>query len=199
MKKKNLLIACAFLALSVLTLYSFKAPQKKADKDGVVGTIITSVLDYDHFTRINGDPTVINPKVSKWVPADGRQIPGSKLSELTQMQNAPDLRGRFLRGLNTIYSNGQPALSIATADEDDPNSNRKPGDYQGDIIKKHSHEFSHMIQVAPTEPHSGPGGFKHSPAGSEAYNNYSVTGENPDGGSETRPKNVSVYYYVKIN
>ncbi len=164
----------------------------------ILGTVIASVLEYDHLIRITGDPAVVNPAVSSWVPADGRPITGSAL-ERAGVASAPDLRGRFLRGLNTFFNNGQPALVLATADPDDPASNRTAGQFQGDQIKKHAHPFSHVIQVAPNEPHSAGGGFKHDAGGSEGYNNYSSVDENTDGGTETRPKNIGVYYYIKIN
>jgi|GEM_PF-6676168 len=112
----------------------------------ILGTVIASVLQYDHLIKITGDPAVVNPKTSQWIPADGRDIGKSQLSNATGLANAPDLRGRFLRGLNTIYSNGQPTLIIGTADEDDPNSNRKVGiDYQGDSFRLHAHSASGHI------------------------------------------------------
>ena len=163
-----------------------------------VGTVEASVLDYDNFIKITNDPKVIDPQKSTWIPADGRSIEGSKLSKLTNVGNAPDLRGTFLRGLNVIYSDGQPALDFKKSDPD--GANRKPGDSQSDVIKQHNHGFSHVIQVAPNEPNNGgTGGFSHQSSGTEHYNNYGAVGVNPDGGSETRPRNVAVYYYIKIN
>src|ERR1700761_7136881 len=150
MKTKNLLIPGVLIAMFFLTLYSFKTPPAPFDRNKVqLGTVEASVLDYDHLTRINGDPLIINVTHSAWVPADGRSIAGSALAQQTGMQNAPDLRGRFVRGLNTIYNVGQPALNPGVADSDDPSSNRKPGDFQGDLIRANVHAFSHVIQEAP--------------------------------------------------
>jgi hypothetical protein len=168
----------------------------------ILGTVIASVLEYDHLIAITGDPAVTNPATSGWIPADGRSIAGSKLSAQTGLQTAPDLRGRFLRGLNTIYSNGQPGLVISAADEDDPSSNRKAGDYQGDSFKLHSHVASGHINGSVC----GSNGTHDVDSGGDKWNcdpnlgdHNVVVSVTPFGGSETRPKNVSMYYYIKIN
>ncbi|HVW97892.1 MAG TPA: hypothetical protein VHA56_18120 [Mucilaginibacter sp.] len=171
-------------------------------KSSILGTVIASVLEYDHLIKITGDPVVINPKVSVWIPADGRSIDKSHLSEVTGALMAPDLRGRFLRGLNTIFSNGQPNLVIGAADEDDPNSNRKAGSYQADSLKLHPHNASGHINGSVC----GSNGSHDVDGGSEKWNcdpNFGdhnvVVSVQPFGGLETRPKNVAVYYYIKIN
>ncbi|MFI5163427.1 MAG: hypothetical protein ACHQHN_19265 [Sphingobacteriales bacterium] len=169
----------------------------------ILGTVIASVLQYDHLIKITGDPAVVNPKTSQWIPADGRDIGKSQLSNATGLANAPDLRGRFLRGLNTIYSNGQPTLIIGTADEDDPNSNRKVGsDYQGDSFRLHAHSASGHINGSVC----GSNGTHDVDGGGDKWNcdpNFGdhnvVVSIQPFGGLETRPKNIGVYYYIKIN
>src|ERR1700748_738334 len=103
----------------------------------ILGTIISSMLNYDQFCKVIGENPAVNDGTSSYAPCDGRGISGSTLQHDYAITNTPDLRGRFLRGLNTIYSPGQPVLIPATADEDDPSSNRKAGDYQGDIFKLH--------------------------------------------------------------
>ncbi|WP_428328738.1 hypothetical protein [Mucilaginibacter sp.] len=168
----------------------------------ILGTVIASVLDYDHLIKITGDPTVINPHTSVWIPADGRSIANSELSKQTGLTNAPDLRGRFIRGLNTIYSIGQPALVVSAADEDDPNSNRKAGEYQGDTFRLHAHSASGHINGSV----SGSNNTHDVSGGGDKWNSDPNFGDHnvvvsvqPFGGAETRPKNVSTYYYVKIN
>ena len=167
-----------------------------------VGTVITSVLDYDHFSKLNGDPLVIDTKVSAWVPADGRDIPNSVLAGLTGQTKAPDLRGRFLRGLNTIYNIGQPTLIISTADEDDPSSNRKPGEFQGDSFRNHAHAASGHINgsvCGSNGTHDVDGGGSKWNCDPNFGDHNVIVSIQPFGSSETRPKNVSVYYYIKIN
>ncbi|OCX50873.1 hypothetical protein BEL04_19300 [Mucilaginibacter sp. PPCGB 2223] len=168
----------------------------------VLGTIISSVLNYDQLCKVMQENPAIDNQNSSYVPCDGRNIEHSKLSELTGTLTVPDLRGRFLRGLNTIYSPGQPALVITSADEDDPNSNRKAGDYQADMLKLHPHTASGHINGSVC----GSNGTHDVDGGDEKWNcdpNFGdhnvVVSVQPFGGSETRPKNVSVYFYIKIN
>lgn len=174
----------------------------------IIGTVIASVLDYDHLTQITGDPKIVNPDrnshqpFSSWIPADGRPIAGSWLEQLTHMSNAPDLRGRFLRGLNEIYSVGELALNISTADEDDPNKNRKPGDFQGDTFRSHAHAASGHINgsvCGSNMTHDVDGGSEKWNADPNFGDHNVIVSVQPFGGTETRPKNVAVYYYIKIN
>ncbi|MFI5159218.1 MAG: hypothetical protein ACHQF4_10160 [Sphingobacteriales bacterium] len=197
MKKKNLLIIALLATLVFVALYSFKTvstPPPVSPKD--LGTIVASVLEYDKFAIINGDPAVIDPKTSKWIPADGRNITNSDLAGKTGILKAPDLRGRFLRGLNTFFNNGQPPLSVNSADTDDPSSNRKAGDFQDDELKSHSHTVN---------DNSASFAFRTAGMGIQSNNGQQVQfgkpniSINPTGGSETRPKNIAVYYYIKIN
>lgn len=162
----------------------------------ILGTVIASVLDYDHIVRITGDPNVIDPKKSSWIPADGRSIAGSQLANLTGVNIAPDLRGKFVRGLNTIYNVGQPALNLTMADVDDPASNRKAGSYQADVFSQHTHGYTHFNGGVITDMSNDQDQRRCS------YGNMIPATTDPassGGGSETRPKNVSVYYYIKIN
>lgn len=160
----------------------------------ILGTVIASVLDYDHLSKLTNDPKVINPQVSSWVPADGRSIAGSQLATITGNSNAPDLRGRFVRGLNEIYSVGEPALNKSTADPD--GDNRKPGDYQDDNFEAHSHSVT---------DHSAPFAFPTSGMGIQSDSGQQIQFGKPNisinatGGSETRPRNISLYFYIKIN
>lgn len=203
MKTKNVLIIAAFATLVSAALYSFKTastPPPVSSKD--LGTIVASVLEYDKFARINGDPAVINPKTSKWIPADGRDIANSDLAGKTGLLKAPDLRGRFLRGLNTFYNNGQAPFDPNTADVDDPASNRKAGDYQNDELKSHAHGANGHINGSI----SGSNNTHDVAEGDRKWNSDPNLGDHnvaiaiqPTGGNETRPKNIAVYYYIKIN
>lgn len=166
-----------------------------------LGTIISSVLNYDQLCDSIRESSSINNSTSSYVPCDGRSIVGSSLEKLTQqgpkqpdpaahMKKAPDVRGRFLRGLNQIYSVGEPAFNIA---EGDSQGQRTVGVYQPDELKAHTHVYS-MWNF----------GFNSSNDGGLGHNEVDVL---PDqarssqstGGAETRPKNVAVYFYLKIN
>lgn len=147
--------------------------------DGMpVGTVLTSMLDPTSFGTEIGDG---------WVLADGRDVSGSRYATLTSLNNVPDIRGMFLRGMNQGRSDGS----------EDPDT-RSVGDFQSDAFQGHIHSIT--------------GG-----SGGGAYVNPRVIAENSDQprstgnptsdgingtprtASETRPKNISVYYYVKIN
>lgn len=155
-------------------------------KDMPVGTIIASYLDVEHFylaTKNNerspgGTWTAAK---SKWCPADGRVVPGSLFLEIASQDRVPDLRGMFLRGLNVMEPVPQVSLS---PDRSDP-ENRAVGSYQADEIKTHRHGYR--------EPDGGGGSVQRGGMGLEPK----IT--DPTGGSETRPKNVAVYYYIRIN
>ena len=151
-----------------------------------LGTIIASVLEYDKFCQAINDSHNINNKKSTYVPCDGRTLNGSKLEEMG-VTHAPDLRGRFLRGLNVMYNHGQfPALNLSTADPE--GEGREAGSYQADEFKSHSHKYDNS--------YAGP---------QAGYGDNGRPGPNPDqntgstGGLETRPRNVAVFYYIKIN
>lgn len=156
----------------------------------ILGTIIASYLDYDHLIAITNDPNIINPIISRWIPADGRSIAGSALANQTGKMHAPDLRGKFLRGLNEFYNVGQPVLDPSQANPE----NKLLGDYQEDRIGRHTHPI-------PTNDDGTPvtnGNYK--TTGYSKRNGSTVaTQENDNNQGETRPKNISVYYYIKIN
>lgn len=159
-----------------------------------LGIIITSVLNYDQLCHVIGENALIKNATSSYVPCDGRNISGSKLSQATGKNEVPDLRGKFIRGLNVLYSVGQPE-PFRPDQNGDPQDNRVVGDYQHDELGAHTHTASST------------GGFAHSQSGMGIQSNsgHEVQFIAPDiaispaGGIETRPRNVSVYYYIKIN
>ena len=60
-------------------------------------------------------------------------------------------------------------------------------------VKKHQHRYEVGNAVR---------GHDHNTTGGEFYHKtkrYRQTEDNSDGASETRPKNVTVYYYIRIN
>ena len=156
----------------------------------ILGTIIASYLDYDQLTTITTDPIVINPAVSKWIPADGRSIVGSDLQTRTGKTEAPDLRGKFLRGVNEIYNIGQPVLGDAFKNPE----NKLAGQYQEDRVGNHNHPIRTCDDGTPNMNNN----FR--PLAYSKHNGTTIYSEpNENDQRETRPKNISVYYYIKIN
>lgn len=103
--------------------------------------------------------------------------------------NVPDLRGIFLRGVDH-HSGRDPDVKKRT-DIRGGLAGDRPGSYQEDEIRSHSHyvyiprdEYGYDDHYATTETdYSDEGFFPHSTTST--------------GGSETRPKNASVFYIIK--
>ena len=98
--------------------------------------------------------------------------------------NVPDMRGMFLRGVNS-GSSKDPDVSIRTAINKGGNTGDNVGSIQPDQLKTHSHKFGGMIGT------SNGGGYPVS------YGDGTSWTTATDGGLETRPVNVYVYYIIK--
>lgn len=156
-----------------------------------LGTIISSFLNYDQLNDSLGEPRGCHQN-STYVPCDGRTINGSKLANVTDRNQVPDLRGQFIRGMNSFHLEGQPEIDPSKSDPD--GLNRKVGDYQGDEFKSHIHS-----ENAPNVGGNGSWSFPDGQAWtSQGQRGFGATTD-PTGGHETRPKNVSVNFYIKIN
>jgi hypothetical protein len=153
-----------------------------------VGTILTSILDKEHF------PCTV---AGKWVLADGTRVPdGDRLALLVRFNlvvyaplvrgneiHAPDLRGMFLRGKN--YER-PPADGNAEGD-------LALGARQSDDVGPHKHGY----RVGYANAGGGGSGAQwHSAAGE-------TTGDPTPAGTlrrlETRPRSVTVNYFVRVD
>lgn len=198
------------LVLSLQTnrgLYASKSSAEGAfstSKEFPIGTIITSVLNFEQFsfTSKNNEKSpggLWTSGKSKWAPCDGRPLPSSKFSKISSQTNAPDYRGIFLRGLNSF----DPTYTILPSNPAQLNpDNTAAGIYQADGIKEHSHNVSgNTFTFVSQHPSDRAEGGSDRPL---SFPNQTQTvtvrrdgeGLNPN---ETRPKSISVYYYVKIN
>ncbi len=161
----------------------------------ILGTIISSVLDYDKLCHEINEPALINNTKSSYVPCDGREIKGSKLAAITGRQNVPDLRGKFTRGLNVIYSVGQPTPFDPLQNGDPEGANRVVGDYQPDGLKQHQHHLIHFDGGVVSD-YSDDQDHRKASYGNMIGVNTDLAGESK---YETRVRNIAVYYYIKIN
>lgn len=112
---------------------------------------------------------------AEWILADGRDVSGSDYAILKQVTNVPDLRAVYLRGKDNargLHPDGEQAL----------------GSYQADQFASHSHS---------TGASNGGNWGKISGSTPDAWWTGSSTGS--AGGNETRPKTVTVNYFIKIN
>lgn len=164
-----------------------------------VGTIISSTADFEHFKLIVKDPKNFDNFLSKWAPADGRKVSGSKYSTsvIQTDDKVPDLRGLFLRGINDY---GDFYVSPVVESHKNPEE-KKAGEFQDDMFQSHEHgmQWIHVNEAAEINGQWNniypqlPNGY------SDRKTNSSSKGASSTGGVETRPKNMTIYYYIKIN
>ena len=157
-----------------------------------VGTIVASVLKPEDF--------ISSSMQGIWLPADGRDTPkGSNFPQKV----LPDLRGMFLRGWNEFNNFKGPR----DGDFADLGKRNKLG-YQKDTTKLPNTPFKTDIEPAKTLSHSvaytHPQGGAFAKGGQPPYFTITTTVPKHDhtvisgGDVETRPKNIAVYFYIKI-
>lgn len=164
----------------------------KHSNDLPVGTIIQSVLPYKDFMNLNDQSPVFSNE-SLWAPCDGRRVPIDAKYRI-YADNTPDLRGVFIRGLNSFYPNDEGTQPILEERKDIDGIQRRANSFQNDTLKSHSHNY--------TKTHGF--GYKTGEPRFEFFGNgggptFTETGTSLEGGVETRPKNVAVYFFIKIN
>lgn len=136
-----------------------------------IGTVIPSLLSEVHLEQLAG---------GRWVLADGRDVSGTAYEALTGVSFVPDLRGVFLRGANGDRMDGLG----------NPEGDLGLGDYQADELLSHRHFGPGVSAIANGPVHGG-----HGVPSNE--NNASYWG-GYTGGTETRPRNVTVNFYVRV-
>ena len=131
-----------------------------------------------------------------WVLCDGRDVIGSdyailKEGDAVTSHNIPDARGQFLRGWS----------DDASVDPDGP---RAPGSGQEDKMQGHRHEDGDGWETV--NMYAGTGGamlYKQNGIGSTANLIADPISDGVNGtprtGLETRPKNIAVNMFIKIN
>ena len=143
-----------------------------------IGTVIASMLAPADFAKEVGDPISFDDKNSRWTLADGRDIGASKYKTSALSSKVPDLRGMFLRGLNVGRSDGLQ----------DPDSHRLTGSVQTDELKAHTHELGF-----------GRHGLASGKGNGNLETGFPQVSTGATGDVETRPRNIAVHYYIKIN
>jgi|JI7StandDraft_1071085.scaffolds.fasta_scaffold01066_7 hypothetical protein len=165
---------------------------------GAVGDIKYSMYNPTQFTAVNGDC---------WVPMDGRNISGKKLATYLGYNTVPNASGLFFRAHE--YSGNE-----------DPD--RAPGDVvatiQEDAIGPHTHTASSTL--AGDHSHSVSGTVvidgSNTPDGTDSNGRWGVIGSgstttsnapdhthtlsiNNSGTTETRPRNMNFYVYIRVD
>jgi hypothetical protein len=106
------------------------------------------------------------------------------------MEHTPDLRGVFLRGVNEGRGDGKQ----------DPDE-RKAGSYQQDALQEHGHKTDAKAWEETTKGDNyGYRTSQHKASPASVDNVTNLKGARAASVAvETRPRNVAVYYYIKIN
>ena len=154
-----------------------------------VGSIVPSMLNENQFKAQVGDPSTFSSSSSKWTLADGRAISGSTYSTVASQPNAPDLRGMFLRGLNAGRSDGN---------QDPEGGSRTIGNYQADQVRSHNHNNGSFDRLMIANGLYTTNGAVDN-TGPPEVNLFTSATINAFGGTETRPRNIAVNYYIRIN
>ncbi|MCX7562430.1 hypothetical protein OS176_02540 [Xanthomonadaceae bacterium XH05] len=149
-----------------------------------VGAIVYSIADYKAFMEMNGYPP------GDWVPCDGRELPKDSLYAIHVSPFAPDLRGVFLRGVNEMEVGATGVAPVAPG-RGNP-ENKMAGQYQEDAFASHKHGFSRG-KYGGSNPASFPADERKTHGDAEYHNET-----RREGAEETRPRNVSGYFYLKI-
>lgn len=168
-----------------------------------IGSIVSSTLDYHRFCQINELPSLFNAKTSVWAPCDGRDLAGSGYAK-SNSTISPDLRGVFIRGVNSMYP-GDTGAGTLNPKQKNP-ENIQAGVFQNDAFQNHTH----LIGSGKSDKNSGSETHKGRFADFQVENgSHRTKGVNKSpqderiqtkfDREETRPKNVSVYYFIKIN
>lgn len=160
-----------------------------------IGSIVASILSAEDFK------TVV-PAGQKWTLANGDPMPAGPLQHLLSNKSyykalsknnvamLPDLRGMFLRGQNSGHAN----LSAPRNDGLQNPEHVDVGGYQSDDVGPHIHPQKVGYADAGVVGQAQDGCW-HGRAGD------STSPPSPEGGHprvETRPRNVTVNYFIRI-
>lgn len=176
--------------------YTFGANvAQKVVCSGAVGDVKYSILEPEKFAEVNGDC---------WVPMDGRSLAqGDVLRQLTGMASLPNGGGLFVRAQDFANSDNDPERdvnsSIAVVQGDDV----KPHDHTMNEAGAHTHGYTRPVLLNSTGVQSG-GSYSARRAEWETQDQTTSAGNhthiiNDNNGTETRPKNLNLWVYIRIN
>lgn len=143
-----------------------------ASSGGFIGDIKPSLLTSAQMSAISTD----------WILANGGSCIGTAYATLTGNNTVPDLRGQFLRGLDTS----------GTVDKD--GQSRTLGSSQSDATAKNG-----LFLNIRTTDSSSPWHERSDIISGSSPPNNSPSGNAINGDLETRPVNVAVNYFIKVN
>ncbi|MFL0147952.1 hypothetical protein V2598_06430 [Tenacibaculum maritimum] len=205
------------IAFIIILLFSFNQPA--SNETIPVGTVVYSILPPNFFESENPG----------WVLLDGRKIDDeSKLSLMinsfskNKIKNLPNSLGVFIRSSNFKNTGLDPdSLRVIGSYQDDAtklsNSPMNSSGIAKDSLSSHEHKA--LLYTSPakrgnihdystskfiyTESNKSP--FRYSKTSkiimnkNGEHNHYVQTIVDSGGDVETRPKNISLYSYIKVN
>jgi len=135
-----------------------------------IGSVVQSMLTQAQFQAETS---------AGWVLMDGRSVTGSAYHTLTGSTTIPDARGVFLRSKNNGRADGNQ----------NPDGDSALGTFQDDAFESHTHTQNVGAHSGSVNDNTGGAEF--------GYENSTITGAT--GGNETRPKNITVNTFIRIN
>ncbi len=164
---------------------------------GAVGDVKYSILNPTQFAQANG---------ACWVPMDGRALAVSdQLRTQFGFTNVPDAGGLFLR-----------AQEFSGSPDRDPSrdSNSPIGAFQDQAVQTHNHNVTDPGHAHSfNDSYRQTGGTSYNIAGGERFSSDNLTSSSDNtasnttgvsipstgNGPETRPKNINLWAYIRIN
>ena len=169
-----------------------------------IGTIVSSVLKYQTFLEVNRFKMSDNMSKAIWVPCDGRNVLKSKYGDFSG--NVPDLRGLFLRNVNdyNVKFDGVDKIKDERKNPDDTNAG---------VFQNYAMVNIKGAWIGSNPNQTATGGitainYRYGDRNDWNWENKSTgkkfifdasKSEGVKVSSENRPKNMTVYYYIKIN
>lgn len=159
------------------------------------------------LTEQNSPPTFSPVESMGWLVCDGRTLKIAQYPDLYRVLGTqyggnpnqdefqiPDLRGQFLRGVAVNASQDPDFNSRTAANQNSPGSD-PVGSTELDALQTHAHDYQGFEQTAPAQEGSiiaAPTSANTPTGGPVSIGNVQVRIS-----TETRPKNVYVYYLIK--
>jgi hypothetical protein len=164
--------------------------QRTVVSSGVIGEVKSCMLTEAQMQLAAGPG---------WILADGRSVAGSLYEIITGDSSVPDMRGQFLRGKNNGRIDGA----------EDPDGERDLGDSQVDALENITGMVGRFvgrgINVSVASGAFALNGDNQSMFAGEFGSGGTALGVDFDASrvastsSETRPKNIVINYFIKIN
>ncbi len=182
----------------IFTLLFINSTYPENKKNGV-GDVVFSVLKPGDFKKEHE---------GEWVLLYGGNFHDSELADIYGIENIPDARGRFIRIIDTIGGRDK-GRKLKT---------QKIGDHQGEAVKipelntdvsgTHRHNMGYGVRSDQgfNNQNEAKGGLGQAAgARTDAWFYHTSTGGSEHShktkpvGNETRPENIILYAYIKIN